>query len=74
MNTQYETAVLLVRERKTASTHLLKIYLGMTYREAQDCIEKMERENIITAPNAQGKRTVIKQKPTYTDAQLLSSG
>lgn len=77
-SSQYETAVLKVRERNIASTHLLRIYLGLTYREAQDFIEQMERDGHITAPLANGTRKVIdpikKPKPVYSAEQLLGSG
>ena len=76
---QYETAIKLVRERRKASVQLLQHEMDLPYGMACDFITKMEREGFITAPNAQGERKSLlkpikKPKAKYTDAQLLSSG
>ena len=75
---QYETAIKLVRERRKASVSFLQREMGLDYYVAMDFIEQMERDKIISDITAQGKRKVLnpikKPKAKYTDAQLLSSG
>lgn len=81
---QYETAVLKVRERKTVSTAALMRILSHSefhenlYGSAWIFIDRMVRDGIITAPLANGTRKVIspikKPKPKFTPEDYLSSG
>ena len=78
LQSQYETAVLKVRERKTVSTAFLHNTLNLPYGQAAELIDWMEFTGIITAPLANGTRKVCnpikKPKPVYTPEQLLGSG
>lgn len=75
MTTQYETAVKLVRECRKASVSFLQHAMDLPYGMAADFIERMERENIITAPSATGRRTLVKTpKQKYSPEDYLRSG
>ena len=76
-DSQYDTAVKLVREHKTTSIHQLVIKFGMSYTETANFIERMVKDGILGPIQANGKRVVNpikKPKPVYSDAQLLGSG
>lgn len=59
----YEASLALVRSQGYASMLLLQNDLALPYHVAAIQIERMEREGIITAPQANGKRSVIEPKP-----------
>ena len=70
---RYDEAVAYTLLQRSISITALQKGLRMSYPVAALCIEMMEREKIITAPLATGKRNV-NRKPKYTPEQLLASG
>jgi len=55
----YDRAVALVRADRKASTSYLQRRLGIGYNRAADLIERMERDGLVSAPNASGKRELL---------------
>jgi S-DNA-T family DNA segregation ATPase FtsK/SpoIIIE len=58
----YDRAVALVRADQKASTSYLQRRLGIGYNRAADIIERMERDGLVSAPNASGKREFLAAK------------
>lgn len=73
MTDRYDEAVAHVRLTKTASVAALQAY-GFTYTQAANYIARMEKNGVVTAPLATGKRKVIKPKPNYSAADYMGSG
>lgn len=55
----YEEAVLIVRSTQRASISLVQRQLRIGYNRAAMFIERMEREGIVSAMNANGERSVL---------------
>lgn len=55
----YDRAVALVLRDKKASTSYVQRRLSIGYNRAADLIERMEREGLISAPNATGRREIL---------------
>ena len=70
----FEDAIAYVRLTKRASVADLQQHFNTTFGIALHAIEEMERAGIVSAPMANGKRTVRKIKKTYTPEQILASG
>lgn len=70
----YDDAVAFTRFRKHLTTQMLMQGLGIGYKEAATFIEDLQRNGVITAPLATGRRNVIKRRPNYSATELLASG
>jgi uncharacterized protein (UPF0335 family) len=84
----YAEAVRCVRGARSPNTVFLQNALRVTYQVAAEFIERMEREGVISAPLASGKRAMLdddlgnipahldrrKPKPEYSATDLLSAG
>ena len=55
----YDRAVAVVMRDRKASTSYLQRRLGIGYNRAADLIERMEREGLVSAANAVGKREIL---------------
>jgi DNA segregation ATPase FtsK/SpoIIIE, S-DNA-T family len=55
----YDRAVAIVLRDRKASTSYLQRRLQIGYNRAADLIERMEREGLVTAANAVGKRDIL---------------
>ena len=64
----YDRAIAIVlRDRKPTVSYLQR-RLSIGYNRAADLIERMEREGVISAPNAQGKREILAGPSGSVDA------
>jgi S-DNA-T family DNA segregation ATPase FtsK/SpoIIIE len=57
----YATAVDLVVKNNNPSISYIQRMLNISYNTAADYMEKMEATGIVSAPNQEGKRTVLKK-------------
>jgi SOS-response transcriptional repressor LexA len=57
-DTNYQNAVNLVNNEGKVSAAYVQRQLGINYDQAQDVVQRMEDEGLISAPNHVGKRTV----------------
>jgi hypothetical protein len=57
-DTNYQNAVNLVNDQGVVSAAYVQRQLGISYDQAQDAVQRMEDEGLISAPNHVGKRTV----------------
>jgi S-DNA-T family DNA segregation ATPase FtsK/SpoIIIE len=55
----FDRAVAIVQRDKKASTSYLQRRLQVGYNRAATLIERMEKEGVISAPNAAGKREIL---------------
>ena len=56
----YQQAVKIVLEEKRPTTSYIQRRLRIGYNKAASLIEQMEREGVVSPPNSQGKREVLK--------------
>ena len=59
----YRAAVELVLHERLASTSLLQRIMEVRYRTAKALLERMEHEGVITKPDNDGKRIILKERP-----------
>ena len=59
----YAEAVTLVRDGNKASASWLQRQMRLGYNHAASLIERMEREGIVSSPDADGKREVLRFAP-----------
>jgi DNA segregation ATPase FtsK/SpoIIIE, S-DNA-T family len=64
----YDRAVAIVLRDRKASTSYLQRRLSIGYNRAADLIERMEREGLVTAANAVGKRDILVPASGNADA------
>lgn len=64
----YDRAVAIVMRDRKASTSYLQRRLSIGYNRAADLIERMEREGLISPPNAVGKREILGASGGAADA------
>jgi predicted transcriptional regulator len=65
----YNDAVALVREQGSVGISSLRRNLGLGPERAQRIIERMEQEGVVSAPNAEGYRTVLPVQATEAPAE-----
>ena len=65
----YNDAVALVREQGSVGISFLRRNLGLGPERAQRIIERMEQEGVVSAPNAEGYRTVLPVQATEAPAE-----
>ena len=58
----YQQAVKIILAERRPTTSYIQRRLKIGYNKAASFIEQMEEEGIITAPNNQGKREIIKEQ------------
>ena len=59
----YQAAVELVLHERLASTSLLQRIMGVRFRTAKALLERMEQEGVITTPDNDGKRKILRDAP-----------
>ena len=64
----YDRAVAIVLRDRKASTSYIQRRLSIGYNRAADIIERMEREGLVTAANAVGKRDILVASSGSADA------
>jgi DNA segregation ATPase FtsK/SpoIIIE, S-DNA-T family len=64
----YDRAVAIVLRDRKASTSYIQRRLSIGYNRAADIIERMEREGLVTAANAVGKRDILVAASGSADA------
>jgi DNA segregation ATPase FtsK/SpoIIIE, S-DNA-T family len=68
----YDRAVALVKADQKASISYLQRRLGIGYNRAADIVERMERDGLVGAANAAGKRELFLGKPIVPDEGATS--
>ena len=59
----YQAAVELVLHERLASTSFLQRIMGVRFRTAKALLERMEHEGVITKPDNDGKRKILRDAP-----------